>query len=186
MPARRTGSPGPPHWSQISPLRACAAAATPRACAGRLEEMRRSRCPRLSSPLPRRRPRHPRRRASRRPRRVRSGRSPARTGEDAVRVGLGVPGVERQAAACADGGVGCGECGSQRRQIDAHRGLWRPVHPMRTEFRSLFANRRKPTPPYRPAKPPRRGVQFVWAGDPFPAAKRPAAQIPSRGCPGRC
>ena len=45
MPARRTGSPGPPHWSQISPLRACAAAATPRACAGRLEEMRSSRRP---------------------------------------------------------------------------------------------------------------------------------------------
>ena len=93
-------------------------------------------------------------------------------------MGPGVPGVERQAPARADGGVGCGECGSPRRQIDAHRGLWRPVRPARTEFCSLFANHRKSTPPGRPAKPPRHGAQGVgWR--PVSCRKRPAAQTPS-------
>ena len=99
------------------------------------------------------------------------------TGEGALRVGPGVPGVERQAPARADGGVGCGECGSPRRQIDAHRGLWRPVRPARTEFCSLFSNHRKSTPPGRPAKPPRHGAQGVgWR--PVSCRKRPAAQTP--------
>ena len=54
--ARRTGSPGPPHRSQISALTAWAPAAAPRARSGWLDVMSSNRRPRASSAAPRTRP----------------------------------------------------------------------------------------------------------------------------------
>ena len=45
-------------------------------------------------------------------------------------MGLGVPGIERQAPARPDGGVTRGECGSQSRPTGAHHGLWRTKWPV--------------------------------------------------------
>ena len=103
---------------------------------------------------------------------------PAWAGEGAVRVGPGVPGVERQAPAAADGGVEGGRSGSRRRQIDADRGLWRAMRPARTAIRHLFANYRKSIPPCRPAKSPRHRTQVVGRRLVL-CRKSPAAQTPS-------
>ena len=65
---------------------------------------------------------------------------PAGAGEGARRVGLGVPGVERQAPARPDRGVTRGNEGWRWRPIGAHHGLWRTKWPVNAGSRHLPSN----------------------------------------------
>ena len=64
----------------------------------------------------------------------------ADAGEGARRVGLGVPGVERQAPARPDRGVTRGNEGWRWRPIGAHHGLWRTKWPVNAGSRHLPSN----------------------------------------------
>ena len=65
---------------------------------------------------------------------------PAGAGEGARRVGLGVPGVERQAPARPDRGVTRGNEARDGRPIGAHHGLWRTKGPVNAGSRHLPRN----------------------------------------------
>ena len=65
---------------------------------------------------------------------------PAWTGEGAGRVGLGVPGGERQAPAPADGGVKGVDLAFRDREWGANRGVWSGVRPVLGSRRRLVEN----------------------------------------------
>ena len=99
---------------------------------------------------------------------------PAWTGEGAGRVGLGVPGGERQAPAPSDGGVTECDSGFSGPESGANRGVWSGVRPA-----LRFAS---PAGRKSPARRPAEYAMTPCATMPQPLAFResPAAQTPGR------